>query len=109
MVHAEARRYTKNLYWFGPRECVTPYVICDVEYWIALSLQITSGCGGERWSSYQSNGEREREFLVGVHLQPYIAVWRGILSYISFESIIFYCDRAYSSCVWLLFSELSSE
>jgi hypothetical protein len=42
---------------FGPRECVTPYVICGVEYWIALSLQITGSCGGELKSSYRSKGE----------------------------------------------------
>jgi hypothetical protein len=31
---------TQDLYRFRPRKCVTPYVLCDVEYLIALSLWI---------------------------------------------------------------------
>jgi hypothetical protein len=94
---------THDLYRFRPRECVTSYVLYVVEYWIALILQITCRCGDEWRSSYQPNGERERAFLVGVPLQPYIADWSDILSYRSFESIIFYRVHAYSSSVRLLF------
>jgi hypothetical protein len=94
---------TQDLYRFRPRECITPYVVCSVEYWIALSLQITCRCGHEWRSSYQPNGERDIAYLVGVPLQPYIADWIDTLSYRLFESIIFYCVRAYSSSVRLLF------
>ena len=59
MVRADARRNTKGTYRFRPHERVTLYDLCGVEYWIALSLQITNGSGGEGWSSYQSNDERE--------------------------------------------------
>jgi hypothetical protein len=47
IVHVDARWNTEDLYRFGPRECVTPYVLCGVEFWIALSLHITGRCGGE--------------------------------------------------------------
>ena len=47
MVRVDARWNTEDLYRFGPRECVTPYVLCGVEFWIALSLHITGRCGGE--------------------------------------------------------------
>jgi hypothetical protein len=61
--------------------------------WVCGLLRITGSCGGEWKSSYRSNGEPV--FLVGD--------LRDIISYISFESIIFYCEYAYSSRVRLLF------
>jgi hypothetical protein len=37
---------THGLYRFRSRECLIPCVPCEVEYLIAMSLQITSGCEG---------------------------------------------------------------
>jgi hypothetical protein len=65
MVRAGARQNTGSLYRFGPHECVIPYVLCGVEYWIALSSRITCGLGAEDKVSYQSNGELELERVFG--------------------------------------------
>jgi hypothetical protein len=77
MIRVGARWNTGDLYRFGLRKCVLPYVLCGAEYWIALSSKISSDCG--RWKMKLPINLMERSlFLVWVPLQPYIADWRDI-------------------------------
>jgi hypothetical protein len=77
MICVGARRNTRDLYRFKMRKCVLPYVLCGAEYWIPLSLKITSDCG--RWKMKLPINLMEcSHFLVGVPLQPYIADWIDI-------------------------------
>jgi hypothetical protein len=77
MIRVGAHRNTGDLYRFGFRKCVLPYVLCGAEYWIAMSSKITSDCG--MWKMKLSINLMECSlFLIGVPLRPYIAVWRDI-------------------------------